>query len=149
MRDIWTELDCGIWELGERRHDTFSKVGCWVALDRLIKLASAGQVSGRDVDRWRAGQAAIRDWIDQDYWCSSKKSYAGHAGSEELDASLPVMARTGFLEGRDLRFTQTTKAIGAELGDRPLLYRFTGAREFEGAFVGASPSRSSVSRAAW
>jgi GH15 family glucan-1,4-alpha-glucosidase len=137
--DIWTEPDCGIWELDERRHNTFSKVGCWVALDRLIRLASqAGQVSGRDVDRWQAEQAAIRDWIDQNCWCPAKQSYAGHAGSDELDASLLLMARSGFLDGNDPRFTQTIRAIRAELGDGPLLYRFSGAREFEGAFVACS-----------
>ena len=63
--DIWTKPDCGIWELDERRHNTFSKAGCWVALDRLIRLAKVGQVSDRDVDRWKAERAAIREWINQ------------------------------------------------------------------------------------
>ena len=137
--DIWTEPDCGIWELDERQHNTFSKAGCWVALDRLIRLADAGQVSDRDVDRWKAERTAIREWIERHCWSEAKQSYVGHAGSDQLDASLLLLARTGFVRGRDRRFTQTIRAIRAELtADGPLLYRFTGAQEFEGAFVACS-----------
>jgi GH15 family glucan-1,4-alpha-glucosidase len=136
--DSWTEPDCGIWELEEERQNTFSKVGCWVALDRLIRLAERGQVSGRDADRWRAEKAAIREWIDHHGWSAAKESYVGHAGSDDLDASLLLLARTGFLSGDDPRFGQTIEAIRAELAEGPLLYRFTGAREIEGAFVACS-----------
>ncbi len=136
--DIWTEPDCGIWELDERRHNTFSKAGCWVALDRLIRLSERGQVSGRDVDRWQAEKEAIRAWIDTHCWSDAKHSYVGHAGSDELDASLLLLARTGFLDGKDPRFAQTIRAIRAELAGGPLLYRFSGAREIEGAFVACS-----------
>jgi GH15 family glucan-1,4-alpha-glucosidase len=137
--NIWTEPDCGIWELDERRHNTFSKAGCWVALDRLVRLAEhSGQVSDRDVDRWKAEKAAIRDWIDEHCWSEAKRSYVGHAGSDQLDASLLLLARTGFLDGKDRRFTQTIRAIRAELAEGPLLYRFSGACEFEGAFVACS-----------
>jgi GH15 family glucan-1,4-alpha-glucosidase len=136
--DIWAEPDCGLWELEERRHNTFSKVGCWVALDRLTRLARAGQVSDRDVDRWEGEQAAIREWIDEHCWSETKQSYVGHAGSDELDASLLLLARSGFLGGRDRRFGQTIRAIRAELADGPLLYRFTGARDMEGTFVACS-----------
>ena len=136
--DIWTKPDCGIWELDERQHNTFSKVGCWVALDRLIKLARRGQVSDRDADRWQAERGAIRAWVDENCWSDTKHSYVGHAGSDNLDASLLLLARTGFTGGRDRRFAQTIRAIRAELADGPLLYRFSGAKEFEGAFVACS-----------
>jgi len=136
--DIWTEPDCGIWELDQRQHNTFSKAGCWVALDRLIRLSARGQVSDRDVDRWQAEQQAIRAWIDEHCWSDAKRSYVGHAGSDELDASLLLLARTGFVDGKDRRFTQTIRAIRAELADGPLLYRFGGANEMEGAFVACS-----------
>ena len=136
--DIWTEPDCGIWELDQRQHNTFSKVGCWVALDRLIRLSERGQVSDRDVDRWQGEQRAIREWIDEHGWSEAKRSYVGHAGSDALDASLLLLARTGFLDGKDPRFTQTIKAIRAELADGPLLYRFSGACEIEGTFVACS-----------
>jgi GH15 family glucan-1,4-alpha-glucosidase len=136
--DVWTEPDSGIWELEDRRHNTFSKTGCWVALDRLIRLSERGQVSDRDVDRWTAERAAIPAWVDRHCWSEPRRSYAGHAGSDELDASLLLMARTGFIDGKDPRFAQTIKAIRAELAEGPLLYRFSGAREIEGAFVACS-----------
>jgi GH15 family glucan-1,4-alpha-glucosidase len=136
--DVWTEPDCGIWELEDRRHNTFSKTGCWVALDRLIRLSERGQVSDRDVDRWKAERTAIRAWIDQNCWSETRSSYAGHAGSDQLDASLLLMARTGFIDGKDPRFAQTIKAIRAELAEGPLLYRFSGAHEIEGTFVACS-----------
>jgi GH15 family glucan-1,4-alpha-glucosidase len=136
--DIWTEPDCGIWELDERRHNTFSKVGCWVALDRLIRLAERGQISDRDVDRWQAEKRAVREWVDSHCWSEARSCYVGHAGSDELDASLLLLARTGFLDGKDRRFTQTIRAIRAELAEGPLLYRFTGAHKIEGAFVACS-----------
>jgi len=136
--DIWTEPDCGIWELDERQHNTFSKAGCWVALDRLIRLSERGQVSDRDVDRWKAEQHAIRAWVDENCWSQAKRSYVGHAGSDKLDASLLLLARSGFLDGKDRRFTQTIRAIRAELAAGPLLYRFTGADKIEGTFVACS-----------
>jgi GH15 family glucan-1,4-alpha-glucosidase len=136
--DSWTKPDHGIWELVEERQNTFPKVGCWVALDRLIRLAGRGQVSDRDADRWRAEKAAIREWIDHHCWSAAKRSYVGRAGSDDLDASLLLLARTGYLSGDDPRFGQTIEAIRAELAEGPLLYRFTGAREIEGAFVACS-----------
>ena len=72
--NIWTEPDCGIWELDERRHNTFSKAGCWVALDRLIRLSRRGQVSDRDADRWQAEKTAIRDWINQHCWSEPSRA---------------------------------------------------------------------------
>ena len=60
------------------------------------------------------------------------------ADSDDLDASLLPLARTGFVDGKDPRFTRTIKAIRAELAEGPLLYRFSGAREIKGAFVACS-----------
>lgn len=74
--DVWTEPDCGIWELAGPRHNTFSKAGCWVALDRLVRLADRGQVSGRDADRGETEKAVIADWINEHCW--SPQRPAGH-----------------------------------------------------------------------
>ena len=125
-------------ELDERQHNTFSKAGCWVALDRLLRLARRGQVSDRDADRWRAEKTAIRQWINRHCWSEQKQSYTAHAGSDDLDAALLLLARTGFVAGTDKRFVQTIEAIRAELSAGPLLYRLTGSRSFEGTFVACS-----------
>jgi GH15 family glucan-1,4-alpha-glucosidase len=136
--DIWTEPDCGIWELTQRRHNTFSKAGCWVALDRLVRLAERGQVSGRDASRWEAEKNAIREWISQHCWSEKRNSFVAHAGSDELDAALLLLARTGFVSGADERFRATVTAIRDELTDGPWVYRRSGARAEEGAFVACS-----------
>ena len=69
---------------------------------------------------------AIREWVDTHCWSDARHSYIGQAGSDDLDASLLLLARTGFTDGKDPRFTGTIKAIRAELAEGPLLYRFSG-----------------------
>ena len=115
--DVWARPDSGIWELGTRRHYTISKMACWVALDRLVRLAERGQLSARDAGRWRAEAAAIRSWVDERCWSQARRSYGFYAGSDELDASVLLAGRMGFLPGGDPRFTQTIDAIRGELAD--------------------------------
>ena len=136
--DVWARPDSGIWELGTRRHYTISKMACWVALDRLVRLADCGQLSARDAGRWRAEAAAIRSWVDEHCWSQARRSYGFYAGSDELDAAVLLAGRMGFLPGGDPRFTQTIDAIRGELADGPLLYRYTGSRQQEGAFLACS-----------
>lgn len=136
--DIWPQPDCGIWELDELRHNTFSKAGCWVALDRALRLAESGQISARDAGRWHAERAMIRTWIDEHCWSRAKNSYTAAAGTDELDASLLLLGRTGYLAGDAPEFRATVDAIRSELGRGALVYRRTGADEYEGAFVACS-----------
>jgi len=131
--DRWREPDAGIWELDETRHYTISKIGCWVAMDRSVKLVEMGQLPEGDVARWRSEQQAIREFIDQRCWSTTKKSYTFYADSEDLDASVLLAARTGFDVGE--RLASTVEAVNDELGRGPLLFRYSGAEESEGAFV--------------
>ena len=135
----WREPDCGIWELPEQRHYTISKIGCWVALDRGLRLVEAGMLP-RTPDRWAAEREAVRAWIDRHCWSDAKKSFTQHAGTEDLGAAVLLAARTGYLSGDDPRLAGTVEAIRAELacGDGSLLYRFSAARGREGAFVACS-----------
>ena len=136
--DVWAEPDAGIWELGESRHYTISKIACWTALDRAVRLAERGQVPARDAGRWRAEAAAIRQWTDQHCWSPAKRSYTFYAGTDDLDAAVLLAGRTGYLSGDDPRFTQTIDAVRRELADGPAVYRYTGSRAQEGAFVACS-----------
>ncbi len=136
--DVWASPDSGIWELGTRRHYTISKMACWVALDRLVRLAECGQLSARDAGRWRAEAAAIRSWVDEHCWSEARCSYSFYAGSDELDAAVLLAGRMGFVAGGDPRFGLTIDAIRGELADGPLLYRYTGSRQQEGAFLACS-----------
>jgi GH15 family glucan-1,4-alpha-glucosidase len=110
-------------------------MSCWVALDRAAKLAEAGQLTSAHVARWQHEAAAIRAWIDAKCWSEEKRAYTFYAGSDELDASLLLAARTGFCAPDDRRLSQTVDAIGRELCDGPLVYRYSSMRGEEGCFL--------------
>ncbi|HEY1761546.1 MAG TPA: glycoside hydrolase family 15 protein [Acidimicrobiales bacterium] len=129
----WRNPDSGIWELPTTEHYTISKIGCWVALDRAVKLHEMNQVRDGEVARWRRERDAVREYIERECWSEEKKSYTFYAGTDDLDASVLLSARTGFDVGT--RLASTIEAISRELRDGPLVYRYTGAREGEGAFV--------------
>ena len=78
-------------------------------------------------------------WVDEHCWSATKHSYTFHAGTDELDAAVLLAARTGFLAGDDPRLASTVDAVRSELGaGGPLLYRYTGMAEEEGAFLACS-----------
>jgi GH15 family glucan-1,4-alpha-glucosidase len=134
--DHWRQADAGIWELEEQRQYTISKIGCWVALDRAVRLAEADQVLCRHIDRWRNERDEIHRWVDEHCWSKRKNSYTQYAGSDDLDAAVLLMARNGFADGP--RLESTIDAIQQELSCGPLLYRYTGMIGKEGAFVACS-----------
>jgi GH15 family glucan-1,4-alpha-glucosidase len=133
--DLWREPDAGLWELGDYQHYTSSKVGCWVALDRAVWLAEHDQLTSCQVSRWRAVMADIQAWVDERCWSRRQRSYTMHAGTEDLDAAVLLMARTGFCRDPE-RLMSTIRAIQRELtATGPLLYRYGAMRGKEGAFV--------------
>ncbi len=136
--DRWMTRDSGIWELEQLEHYTISKIGCWVALDRAATLASVGQLPGERAPRWAREAADVRAWVEDNCWSEGRRSYTMFAGSSELDAAVLLAARTGFDTGPRLR--TTIDAVQAELGepDTPLLFRYSGMRGEEGAFVACS-----------
>ena len=133
--DIWRRPDAGIWELGEYRQYTISKMSCWVALDRAVRLVEQGQLTGLHTERWRHEAEAIHDWVDEHCWSEAKQAYTFYAGTDDLDASVLLAARTGFCEPGSARLSSTIDAVAAELGEGPLLYRYSSVRGEEGCFL--------------
>ena len=132
----WRSEDSGLWELSSHEHYTSSKLGCWVALDRAVRLAEDGQLPDLRLTRWRAERDTVRAWIDEHCWSQTKQSYTFYAGTDELDVATLLMARTRFLAPDDPRLASTIKAVRTELSaGGPLLYRYTGMAEQEGAFL--------------
>jgi GH15 family glucan-1,4-alpha-glucosidase len=131
--DQWHRPDSGIWELNQLEHYTISKIGCWVALDRAARLADAGQLPSAQAARWRTEAEEIRAWVNEHCWSEHKRAYTFYAGTDALDAAVLLAGRTGFEEGE--RLTSTIEAVIAELSEGPLLYRYSGMRNQEGAFV--------------
>jgi hypothetical protein len=121
----WTEKDQGIWEIrGEPRDFLYSKLMCWVALDRAIALAARLNAEDR-VREWAAARDEIRAAILEHGWNEKAGAYTQAFGSEDLDASSLMLAITGFLPGDDPRAKATADAIAARLTDqRGLVYRY-------------------------
>ena len=121
----WKEKDQGIWEIrGEPRDFLYSKLMCWVALDRAIALAPQLGPGGRAAG-WAAARDEIRAAILEHGWNDAAGAYTQAFGSEDLDASNLMLAITGFLPGDDPRMKATIDAIAARLTDeRGLVYRY-------------------------
>ena len=131
--DQWRSEDSGIWELEAHRHYTISKMGCWVALDRAVRLADAGEVATGHPGRWRTEADQIRAWVQEHCWSQAKQAYTFYAGTDDLDAATLLAGRTGFDRGE--RLAGTVRAIRRELARGPLVYRYTGMEQEEGCFL--------------
>jgi GH15 family glucan-1,4-alpha-glucosidase len=118
----WSQPDAGIWEIrGPTRHYTQSKMMCWVALDRAVRLATAGQIPSKNVQRWRDEAGAIRSFVEERCWSEAKRSYTQAADTEDLDASVLLGAKFGYGDPAGGRFSATIDAIRRELGRGPFL----------------------------
>ncbi len=137
--DVWRETDQGIWEVrDEPRHYLYSKLMCWVALDRAIAMASRLGAEGR-LERWEAERAEIRAAILNEGWNDGVGAFTQSFGSTALDASNLVIPLVGFLPGDDPRVIATIGATERELtDDQGLVYRYRssdGLAGGEGAFL--------------
>ena len=121
----WQEKDQGIWEIrGEPRDFLYSKLMCWVALDRAIALATRLGAEDRVTD-WAAARDEIRTAILEHGWNEQAQSFTQAFGGEDLDASTLMLAITGFLPGDDPRMKATIDATARRLTDkRGLVYRY-------------------------
>jgi GH15 family glucan-1,4-alpha-glucosidase len=125
----WTEPDDGIWERRTgRRHHTHSKVMCWVALDRLLKLHESGHLRV-SVTEYRRAAEAIRNEIERRGFNHGIGSYVSAFDGDEVDASLLALAIHGYAEATHPRIRSTCGRIRDCLGAGSLLYRY---REHDG-----------------
>jgi GH15 family glucan-1,4-alpha-glucosidase len=121
----WREKDEGIWEVrGGQQHFLYSKVLCWVALDRAIALADKIDASAK-VDAWKQAREEIFEMVVRDGWSETAGAFTQYVGSDALDASNLMMPIVGFLPADDPRMVATIDAIEAGLtDDRGLVYRY-------------------------
>jgi GH15 family glucan-1,4-alpha-glucosidase len=120
----WKERDAGMWEMrGEPRHHLSSKVLCWVALDRAVKLAPHLGPHARS-DAWAAERDRIREAILERGWSESLQAYAQSFDSDELDAAQLLMPIVGFLPATDERMRSTIEAIARDLTEDGLVLRY-------------------------
>ncbi|HEX9236606.1 MAG TPA: glycoside hydrolase family 15 protein [Actinomycetota bacterium] len=121
----WEDQDQGIWEVrGPPRHFLYSKVMCWVALDRAIKLAPEMRAKER-VPAWTAAREEIRQAILDRGWNQKVGAFTQYFGGDELDASNLMIPIVGFLPPDDPRVLGTIEATERDLTDgRGLVFRY-------------------------
>jgi len=130
INDKWMTPDKGIWEFrGEDQHFTFSKVLCWVAIDRSIKVAELFK-KGKKIKKW----ILLRDSIKKDIlfkgWNKNKRAFTQSYNSSDLDASVLLMEPYGFISANDPKYISTVHAIEKELSNDGLLYRYKNEDDF-------------------
>lgn len=113
--DHWREPDEGIWETrGGRQQFVFSKVWCWVALDRAIKAARALDLPG-EIEKWRKVRAEIREEVMSRGYDAQRGAFVQSYGSKALDAANLMLPLVGFIKADDPRMRSTIQAIEREL----------------------------------
>ena len=127
---LFDQPDAGIWEYRGRTHvHTYSAAMCWVACDRLARIAGHLALID-DAARWRETADSMRERILAESWNEAAGYIADAFGGERLDASLLLLADIGFLAANDPRFIATVDAIGRKLLRRGYLFRYVDADDF-------------------
>ncbi|MEA2509912.1 MAG: alpha,alpha-trehalase [Actinomycetota bacterium] len=121
----WKESDQGIWEIrGDPQPFLYSKLMCWVAMDRAIELADRLGAAHR-VENWSKIRDEISSAILERGWSDKAQAFGQAFGSDELDASSLMIPIVGFLPGNDSRVVATIAAIAERLtDDRGLVFRY-------------------------
>jgi len=120
----WRLPDHGIWEVraGAREYLN-SRVQCWVALDRAIRLAQRRSLPAPMV-RWLETRDEIYRSVFTDFWSARKRAFVQHRGSEDLDASALLMPLLRFISPTDPRWLSTLSAITRELVEDSMVRRY-------------------------
>jgi GH15 family glucan-1,4-alpha-glucosidase len=127
--DNWTREDEGIWEVrGGRRHFVYSKMMCWVAIDRALRLADKRSFPA-DRARWLRVRDEIYEEVMAKGWDPGRKAFVQAYGSDALDASSLLMPLVFFMAPNDPRMLSTLDAIrqpvaAGGLGADGLVYRY-------------------------
>jgi GH15 family glucan-1,4-alpha-glucosidase len=140
VAEHWDQPDEGIWETrGGRQNFTYGRLQCWVALDRMVRLA---REHGRPADlaRWIGERDRIYQQILTHGWNPERRAFTQHDKTEVLDASLLMLPLVGFVVPSDPMWLSTLDAMDAELVSDSLVYRYDpsaspdGLRGHEGTF---------------
>ncbi len=121
----WQQPDNGLWEMrGPRRHFTHSKVMAWVAADRMATAIRDYPALHGPADRWEQLRDTIHDDVLSHGYDADRNTFTQSYGSSNLDASLLVIPRVGFLPATDPRVGGTIAAIRDGLTDDGLVKRY-------------------------
>ncbi len=119
----WDQADEGIWEVrGGKKKFLYSRLMCWVAIDRAIRIAGARSFPIKDT--WAKQRDIIYNSIYEEFWDKDKKAFMQYRGAETVDASTLLMPLVRFISPKDPRWLSTLKRIEEELSSDILIYRY-------------------------
>lgn len=143
--ETWQTKDVGIWEMrGEQHHFLHSRLMCWVALDRAIRLASKRSLPA-PFAQWDQTRQAIYADIWDNFWDEERGHFVQYKGGTALDGSMLLMPLVRFVSAKDPSWLSTLEAIEKSLVRDGMVYRYRnedagidGLAGTEGAFAACS-----------
>ncbi|MHC1769893.1 MAG: glycoside hydrolase family 15 protein [Verrucomicrobiia bacterium] len=134
--DHWHLPDEGIWEVrGGRQEFLHSRVMCWVAVDRGIRLANKRSFPA-PLDRWLRVRDAIYRDVYENFWDEELQTFVQYKGAKAVDAAALLMPLVKFISSRDPRWLSTLNVINRELSEDSLIYRYNVLRGADTGFPG-------------
>ncbi|MGC5567700.1 glycoside hydrolase family 15 protein [Streptomyces sp. FR-108] len=138
--DHWDQPDEGVWETrGGRKNFLYSRLMCWVAIERAIRLANRRGLPA-DLPRWQGARDTIYRRIMDRCWSPTRKAFVQHEEDDVLDAAVLMMPLAKFISPTDPKWLSTLDALTEDLVSDSLVYRYDpkvspdGLRGEEGTF---------------
>ncbi|MGH8014049.1 MAG: glycoside hydrolase family 15 protein [Candidatus Binataceae bacterium] len=133
----WRDKDETIWEFRTDREEyLFSRLMCWVALDRAIRLAWKRSFPA-PIARWHEVRDTIYRDIMEHFWNPARGTFVQRKGTDAVDASCLIMPLMRIISPVDPRWLSTMRVLERELLDDSLMFRYKtadGIRGDEGTF---------------
>ena len=122
--------DAGIWEYRDKPAiHTYSAAMCWVACDRLARIALRLNMAERAA-QWRKSADDLRETILERCWSKEMNCYAGHLNSDHIDASTLLLSDLGMVAADDPKFIATVETTGQMLGRNRYMFRYAAPDDF-------------------
>lgn len=121
----WNEQDDGIWEVRSApRQYTYTKLMCWVAVDRAIFLAD--YFTGETIEEWEKLRSDIADALNNQCYKPERNAFTSAYDGDDIDASVLAVGLWGFIDVNDPRFAGTIKAVEETLFINNTVFRYIG-----------------------
>ena len=123
VRENWSRPDHGVWEVrGERQEFLFSRLMCWVAIDRAIRLATKRSLPA-PLPEWNRSRLDIYNSVHADFWRTDLNSFVDARGSDTVDGAMLLMPLMRFISPTDPRWLGTMDRIRKLLVVDSLVFR--------------------------
>ena len=130
VMDDWEKPDKSIWEIrGDEKHFVFSKIMCWVAMDRAVSIAKLLYKDNLAI-KWQEVATTIKEDVLAKGWKEEIQSFSQTYENTELDSSLLLMEAYGFITPEDERYRKTVEAVYSSLRYNGLMYRYNSTDDF-------------------